>query len=177
MSSLHHDDKIDSTTGDQNKPEMITFYNSTKAGVDVVDELCGSYNVSRNSKRWPMTIYYWMLNIAAINANIIFRENLGKNTKRTEFIRNLGLALIYEHLKLRRDQKNIPTYIRQRISSQISEPRSSAQNIPGRYVRCGDCPNKKGRKTKHACASCGNVICMEHGTFFCKNCTDLNSSS
>ncbi|XP_047543237.1 piggyBac transposable element-derived protein 3-like [Vanessa atalanta] len=178
MSSLHHDAKIDSATGNQKKPEMITFYNSTKAGVDVVDELCGSYNVSRNSKRWPMIIYYGMLNIAAINATIIFRENQSKDTKRTDFIRNLGLALVYEHLKMRKDQKNIPIYIRQRISSQINEPLPTpTQNAPGRYIRCGDCPNKKDRKTKYSCASCQKAICMEHATFFCKNCADFNSSS
>lgn len=103
MSTLHHDDKIDATTGDRKKPEMITFYNSTKAGVDVVDALCGSYNVSRNSKRWSMTIFYGLLNIAAVNANIIFRENQRRHMKRTEFIRNLGLSLVHEHLRLRKD--------------------------------------------------------------------------
>lgn len=40
MFKLHHDDNIDEDTGDKRKPEMITFYNSTKAGVDVVDEMC-----------------------------------------------------------------------------------------------------------------------------------------
>lgn len=53
MSSLHHGPKIDSATGGEKKQEILTFYNSTKLGVDVVDELCGSGNVSRNSKRWP----------------------------------------------------------------------------------------------------------------------------
>ncbi|XP_057662492.1 uncharacterized protein LOC130897576 [Diorhabda carinulata] len=36
------------------KPEIITFYNNTKSGVDVVDKLCASYNVARSTKRWPM---------------------------------------------------------------------------------------------------------------------------
>lgn len=58
MSTLHHDDNIDEDTGDKRKPEMITFYNSTKAGVDVIDEMCASYYVSRNSKRWPMTLLW-----------------------------------------------------------------------------------------------------------------------
>lgn len=47
MSTKHHDNAIDESTGEKQKPEMITFYNSTKAGVDVVDELSASYNVSR----------------------------------------------------------------------------------------------------------------------------------
>lgn len=31
MSTMHHDKSIDESTGEKQKPEMITFYNSTKA--------------------------------------------------------------------------------------------------------------------------------------------------
>ncbi|XP_045508885.1 piggyBac transposable element-derived protein 4-like [Colias croceus] len=56
MSSLHHDDEVDPESGDQRKPSIITFYNSTKSGVDVVDKLARTYDVSRNCKRWPLTV-------------------------------------------------------------------------------------------------------------------------
>ncbi|CAB3259245.1 unnamed protein product [Arctia plantaginis] len=175
MSTLHHDDLIDVTTGDKRKPEMVTFYNSTKAGVDVVDEMSVNYDVSRNSKRWPMTVFYAILNIAAINANIIYRANRNLNTKRTEFIRNLGLSLVYEHLRQRKDKTNIPLYIRNRISSQIGEASASlsSQNIGARPVRCRDCPNKKDRKTKNACKHCGKAICKEHAVLFCSDCANV----
>ncbi|KAF0704557.1 piggyBac transposable element-derived protein 4-like [Aphis craccivora] len=39
VSSMHNQGVIDTDSGDQNKLEIITFYNSTKGGVDVVDEL------------------------------------------------------------------------------------------------------------------------------------------
>nr|XP_023025733.1 uncharacterized protein LOC111513737 [Leptinotarsa decemlineata] len=51
LSTMHHDDKIDESTGDENKPEMITLYNATKAGVDSVDQMVASYDVSRNTRR------------------------------------------------------------------------------------------------------------------------------
>lgn len=35
MSSLHHDGQIDEETGNQQKPEIITFYNQTKSGVEI----------------------------------------------------------------------------------------------------------------------------------------------
>ncbi|GBP80854.1 hypothetical protein EVAR_62384_1 [Eumeta japonica] len=38
LSSLHDDDKIDQDIGTEAKPEVITFYNSTKGGVEVVDQ-------------------------------------------------------------------------------------------------------------------------------------------
>ena len=34
LSTIHHDDKID----DSGKPEIVEFYNKTKAGVDVLDQ-------------------------------------------------------------------------------------------------------------------------------------------
>nr|BAD11136.1 yabusame-2 [Bombyx mori] len=108
MSTMHHDNSIDESTGEKQKPEMITFYNSTKAGVDVVDELCANYNVSRNSKRWPMTLFYGVLNMAAINTCIIYRANKNVTIKSTEFIRSLGLSMIYEHLHSRNKKKIFP---------------------------------------------------------------------
>ncbi|XP_035230233.1 uncharacterized protein LOC118202186 [Stegodyphus dumicola] len=41
LSSMHEDNQIDLLSKEQLKPE-ITFYNSTKGGVDTVDELCGN---------------------------------------------------------------------------------------------------------------------------------------
>ena len=49
FSSMHHDDKIDPESGDMKKPEIITFYNSTKGRVDMVDQMAGEYDTSRNS--------------------------------------------------------------------------------------------------------------------------------
>jgi len=34
---MHNDKAIDMNTGEKLKPEMITFYNSTKSGVDTMD--------------------------------------------------------------------------------------------------------------------------------------------
>jgi hypothetical protein len=41
LSTLHHDATID--VGDQCKPEIITFYNGTKGGVDNLDKMCAQY--------------------------------------------------------------------------------------------------------------------------------------
>ena len=42
FSTIHRDAKVDAET---KKPEIIQFYNSTKGGVDTVDQLCGNYSV------------------------------------------------------------------------------------------------------------------------------------
>jgi hypothetical protein len=49
ISAMHHDEVIDVETRDKLKPEVITFYNRSKCGVDLLDQLCATYDVSRNS--------------------------------------------------------------------------------------------------------------------------------
>ena len=51
---------------------MIVDYNSTKGGVDTVDKLCAGYDVARNTRRWPMVIFYALLNVAGINSMVIY---------------------------------------------------------------------------------------------------------
>lgn len=51
VSSMHDDDAIDPRTGSETKPELITFYNTTKGGVDTVDKLCETQNVAKNTRK------------------------------------------------------------------------------------------------------------------------------
>jgi hypothetical protein len=73
--SMHNDNKIDESTGVDAKPEMISFYNQTKSGVDVVDRMVASYNIAHNTRHWPVMIFFSLLNVAATNTFVIYREN------------------------------------------------------------------------------------------------------
>ena len=75
MSLVHYDDTIDVRTGDQKKPEIIKMYNLTKTGVDTVDEMCTTYSTAWKSRRWPLTLFFCLLDIAGINAQVIFVSN------------------------------------------------------------------------------------------------------
>ncbi|CAF1527960.1 unnamed protein product [Adineta ricciae] len=74
LSSKHHDNQVDTLTG---KPIIILDYNKTKGAVDTIDQMCHKYTVKRGTKRWPLCIFYGMIDIAAINALIIWKA---KNT-------------------------------------------------------------------------------------------------
>ncbi|UYV68941.1 hypothetical protein LAZ67_6001730 [Cordylochernes scorpioides] len=103
ISTLHHDANIDDSTGELKKPEMIMFYNMTKGGVDMMDEMTATYNCARNSRRWPMVIFYSLLNIGAINSQIIHfaNGNASKVKSRRHFLKTLSLDLIEEMVKVR----------------------------------------------------------------------------
>ncbi len=103
------------------KTEIITFYNNTKSGIDTFDQFCGLYSVSRKTNRWPMHIFFGMLDHAEVNAMILYflnfqnckSENLVKAKDENEktkiekekslvwrkFLRQLDFSLIVLFLK------------------------------------------------------------------------------
>lgn len=174
LSTMHNDDKIDPSTGDSKKPEIITFYNLTKGAVDVVDEMAATYSTARKCNRWPMVIFFSMLNVAAINARIILLSTKKPPTHhrtRRSFLKCLGLELVEEHKKCRSQQAMLPRNLKEKLASSgdIAPPAKKAKGI---YKRCAECPNKKDRKTKYVCEKCDKNICMEHMACICRKCAN-----
>ncbi|UYV83449.1 hypothetical protein LAZ67_23001049 [Cordylochernes scorpioides] len=70
LSTLHHDANIDDSTGELKKPEMIMFYNMTKGGVDMMDEMTARYNCARNSRRWPNDLIEEMVKVRTVSGRM-----------------------------------------------------------------------------------------------------------
>ncbi|XP_046686551.1 uncharacterized protein LOC124372222 [Homalodisca vitripennis] len=96
LSTMHNDDAIDEETGPKQKPEIVSFYNKTKIGVDVVDQMCSKYDVARNTRRWPMVVFFDLINISGINALCIYKFNNPeeKYMPRRVFIQHVAWELI-----------------------------------------------------------------------------------
>ncbi|KAJ8949699.1 hypothetical protein NQ314_008163 [Rhamnusium bicolor] len=106
LSTTHVDDKIDP---ESEKPMMIVDYNSTKYGVDVVDQMCASYSIARNSRRWPLTVFFNIMIIGGINAPVIYQLNNRNNSiVRREFLRTLALNLLKPYVNRRYYLQSIP---------------------------------------------------------------------
>ena len=91
-------DRIDESTKDKRKPNIITFYNKTKGGVD---DLKSTYSVSRKSARWPLTVFFALMNIAGINSQIVFESNTHANLKRSQYLKKLCRELVLDYVKIR----------------------------------------------------------------------------
>ena len=173
LSTMHNDDAIDSSTGEMKKPEIITFYNLTKGAVDVVDEMAATYSVARKCNRWPMVIFFALLNVAAINARILLsctKKPRIQNQTRRSFLKCLGFTLIEEYKKNRSQQSMLPRNLKEKLKSSAEEIAPPTKKAKSLYKRCTECPNKKDRKTKFICEKCGKYICMEHMACICKKC-------
>lgn len=63
------------------KPEMILDYIAIKGAVDTVDQMCGSYSVKRITRRWPLVIFFSIIDMAGINAFILYNSNAKNQAK------------------------------------------------------------------------------------------------
>jgi len=98
LSSMHRHPDIH----EKGKPEIIMFYNKTKGGVETFDQICSSNSCSRMTKRWPIAIFYGMVNAAGVNASILYHShmvNQGTKHKRVGDSGKNSHLRIYDHLQ------------------------------------------------------------------------------
>lgn len=55
------------------KPKIIHFYNKTKCGVDVVDNMLRKYTTKSKTNHWPLAVFFKILDKAALNAHIVIK--------------------------------------------------------------------------------------------------------
>jgi hypothetical protein len=47
--------------------------------VDMLDQMCARYTVQLATRRWTMAMFYGIINIAAVNALVIYANNMCKD--------------------------------------------------------------------------------------------------
>jgi hypothetical protein len=76
LSTLHS--TIDIGTNPKKLPETVQFYNKTKCGVDILDQMAHRYSTRAAAHQWPVHVFYNILDLAGINAWIIYRGVTGE---------------------------------------------------------------------------------------------------
>jgi hypothetical protein len=169
---MHDSNDIDySVPG--NKPNIITFYNATKCGVDVFEEKCALYNTAR-SRRWPLTIVCALLNIAGVNGHIIYEANNNTKIKSNMFLKQFVLKLVDENLKRHLHAQKVRHTAKkciQKVFKTKSEekPATSQERSSG---KCNICDRKKNNKIAYQCHTCKIFIFGEHSVRYCQLCTE-----
>ncbi|CAK1592904.1 unnamed protein product [Parnassius mnemosyne] len=160
LSTLH--DSVHIHSGDvKKKPETVMFYNSTKNSVAVVDQMARRYSTRAPSRRWPVQVFYNILDLSAINAWVLYQEINNKKIRRREFILRLAVEL-----------SNI---LEEPTREETSLQRSIALEMPATELRkrrnCYQthCKNK----TNKVCDLCKKPLCGRCNLskiFICHNC-------
>lgn len=180
-STMHYKADVSEET---KKPVAIEFYNETKGGVDSFDQMCKNYSCSRRTRRWPMAIFYGLLNAAGINAFVIWSYVIlargQKKINRFEFLHQLGLDLAKTFMQQRLTVSNLPQDLRLKIQAILrgnnslpptaQDPNQQRPAEGPKQGRCKLC-HKSDKKFSVKCSVCRNFVCGEHREITCKNCT------
>jgi len=67
----------------------VLFYNKTKVGVDVLDQMTRMHSVRVGSRRWPIHVFYNVIDISLINSWIIYKEVYQSSISRHKFIQKV----------------------------------------------------------------------------------------
>lgn len=107
MSTAHATENVNEETG---KPLMIHDYNAHKGGVDTFDKMLRAYTCKRRCARWPMLLFFNMIDVAALAAHRLFELSdptwKGRN-KRKLFLKELAYELAQNHLEKRCKTPNL----------------------------------------------------------------------
>jgi len=96
LSSQHSSSTVENTA--LKKPLAIADYNTSKFGVDVMDQMVANYTVKYKSRRWHVTVFCNILDISCINAYVLHKEVFPKNNANKSHRRRLFLLQLAEQL-------------------------------------------------------------------------------
>ncbi|XP_039278490.1 piggyBac transposable element-derived protein 4-like [Nilaparvata lugens] len=158
--------------------QIIAEYNRTKGGVDTVDQMCSNYSTQRRSRRWPMAIFFALLNISAgVNAFVLYKAY--KNTpdmNRLEFMKVLAKSLVSPLLQKRLDRGHHVTEEMKLAIKRILQIQDPLP-VPGQQeeffkdkLTCHTCPPRLKRKTRYPCCICNKPICLQCAKKLCVKC-------
>jgi len=69
LSTEHDTAEVDNS--EKAKLTIVFDYNASKVGVDTMDQMVRTYTSKRMTRRWPIVLFYNLLDVSALNAFII----------------------------------------------------------------------------------------------------------
>ncbi|CAI6366015.1 unnamed protein product [Macrosiphum euphorbiae] len=138
--------------------------------------MCSTYSVSRKVRRWPLVLLFRLIDLAGINAQVIFNTNNRNKLIRRTFLEEVGLSLLQVQQKKRAVSKYIPRSLRRKASKFFGEEKlPECSKVVGKRGRCVVFPKNKDIKTTNSCQTCKvYVMCLKHMDTVCKDCWEKN---
>jgi hypothetical protein len=156
LSNMHNPDN---NCHNNEVPEIIRFYNHTKGGVDIVDQMAKFYSTKAASRRWPLQVFYNILDLAGINAYTLFQIHSQTNTVRRDFFITLA-----EQLTAACRERNRP------IQPAINLEENDENQPPDKLNKRTKCSFCKKNLSRNCCRRCNKPACGTCSVCICKQC-------
>ncbi|XP_029443189.1 uncharacterized protein LOC115083475 [Rhinatrema bivittatum] len=147
----------------ESEPGSGPCHNKAKSGVEMIDQMAWKYSVRMASRRWPVHPFYSMLDLAAINAWILYKSVTSVKISRRDFILKLGKELAEENITSR---------------NRAAAPAEDLTDVPATDSTLRSCQVKRAcnkARSPNQCRLCRKVVCKKciaRKSFICVDCTD-----
>ena len=134
------------------KPESVLYYNENKCGVDMLDAMCRQMSTKARCRRWPLAVFFNILDMVGINSWIIYKKNTGSNISRRNFLRQLTEQLTDyspEAGKQKQLSEKLDKRVRCKVNSGCGRNLTSTLCIACKRPVCGVC-------LKNICSDCSS---------------------
>ncbi|KAL7859575.1 hypothetical protein SRHO_G00147220 [Serrasalmus rhombeus] len=151
LSTMHQQVKISDSR--KRKPNTITDYNLMKCGVD---QKVRAYTVRAGTRRWPVAVFYNLLDLAAMNAHVLYTACTGSTESRRDFVHSLAGELRHRLLQ-------------EKAMSKMQRPLPA----PGKKTQCQVQSRCNRNHSTEQCAACGKYTCRKcrkEGPWLCSKC-------
>ncbi|XP_043257548.1 piggyBac transposable element-derived protein 4-like [Colletes gigas] len=186
-SSCHHHEHSVSGPEDNYKPEIISYYNSTKNGVNTFNALLREYSCRRATRRWPLSLFLNYVDMAAYNAFVVWvtknpawESHVSMKKRREMFLEKLGNELYARNIERRAtdfENRNIivPRHVVNAIESTGRKLKRKEMTLDYRKrSRCYICVGNDNKYSTR-CDACLQFICSAHSNIeknaTCVQCT------
>lgn len=133
---------------------------------------CSIYTSSRRTRRWPMVVFYCMLDISTVNSHMLYDIHHDKTTERGIFVKELARSLVLPQMKRRVLNDRLPRELCLNLARVLGKdmPVPDSQEIheeeSKKRRRYHTCPSKLQRKSTHTCYACNKHVCLQCASKF-----------
>lgn len=178
-STRHHNHELSSKKhkdehGKQTREvlEIINYYNDNKFGVDIVNKMADAYSYDLTTRRWPLKVFNFLIDIAGINAYVLFKEHLHRkgdklnydDSLRKKFLHNLANQLMDEQKKYMEENNNSHIYKSYKEASDklANTMKKQAGLLPTIVKWCKFGKHAVRDPNLFQCDNCHDVVCDAH---------------
>lgn len=163
--------------------EIIDFYNTNKYGVDIVNKMADMYSYDITTRRWPLKVFNFLVDIVGINSYVLYKQYLQRkgdnlaydDSMRKKFLYNLADQLMLEQKKyMEENSKNYIYKAYKEASDKLTETKKKRSGLLPTTVRwCKEGKHSVRDPNLFKCDNCQNLVCDAHSIrkAYCVSCS------
>ena len=124
-----------------------------------------SSSVKEASRRWPMHVFYNIIDSSLINAHILYSKVCNLKMSRRSFIEKVSLELTGN---ADQDESELENISSKRLRTDNDSSSSTLKTSRKKCTVSTKCKNR----TAVTCAICKKNVCGTHSIVYCPSCTE-----